>query len=538
VDALCVNNDPEFRAMNPLLIALDNQNADLVRTLLDHGALLDRDHLHEREIDRNPYLEAAVLWGNSSIVEELALMRTDFGCTLSIAVRKQDSVCVKYLLDCGADPNGCDTLHDTSYEYNRGSYVSPILEAVKNNDLPMINLLLEAGADPTNSNALRHAISSSPPVFEVLMNAMSKTYPNRRRSCVASALATAVSAGATVQIRRLLELHDNPCSPVIPTGPPRRHNHHKWSHAAPLAAAITKDDGGDLETVALLLESNLHLESPIVYDRCNYRNSGHRSETALLLAIGTKQSKMVQLLLDRGADVNSPATRGILRTPLQRAAELGCYNILQVLIDHGANVNGCPAVRGGATALQLAAIGGYIGTVELLLDFGADLLASGAKVDGRTALEGAAEHGRIDMVKYLADQRRHPYERLENAEQLAAENGHIAVVEFIQSLQRESRTRSIDSDLCIDCSAYSCDECGEKLSNASALRRHERTKHGNATDKKGFACERCGRGFGRKDTLDRHRATHAGSGQFPCVACGNIFRRQDTLSLHLKSCQR
>jgi hypothetical protein len=291
-----------------------------------------------------------------------------------------------------------------------------------------------------------------------------------------------------------------------------------------------------METVALLLSSNVDLNSPIVCDRLNYHNSGHPPETALLLAIGTKELRMVQLLLDRGADVTAPATRGIQRTPLQKAAELGCYNIVKLLLSHGANAKGCPAVRGGATALQLAAIGGYIGLVEILSDAGADLLASGAKVDGRTALEGAAEHGRYDMVKYLVDQEPYPYEQLESAMQLAMENGHIAVADIIQSFQFEARTRPINSDLSIsfDCSANSRSECGERVSNTSALRRHERTKHGSATDKGKFACEHCGRGFGRKDTLNRHRATHAKGRQFPCLDCGSIFRRQDSLSLHLK----
>lgn len=113
-------------------------------------------------------------------------------------------------------------------------------------------------------------------------------------------------------------------------------------------------------------------------------------ETLLLVAIATDQLDMVQLLIDRGANVNLPAKRGVKRTPLQKAAEVGSRPIIQ-LLDHGAEINAAPAERGGGTALQLACTGGYIGIVELLLKHGADIAAPASKVDGRSPIEGAAE---------------------------------------------------------------------------------------------------------------------------------------------------
>ncbi|KAF4844219.1 Ankyrin-2 [Colletotrichum siamense] len=96
---------------------------------------------------------------------------------------------------------------------------------------------------------------------------------------------------------------------------------------------------------------------------------------------------------------NSNVTGG--RSPLQMAVECGHSNLIKLLLNAGADVN-TPAARiRGATALQLAAIQGYLGVAKVLVDFGADINAPGAQKHGRTALEGAAEHGRIGTIQYL-----------------------------------------------------------------------------------------------------------------------------------------
>ena len=156
----------------------------------------------------------------------------------------------------------------------------------------------------------------------------------------------------------------------------------------------------------------------------------------------------MHLLIDAGADVNWPATKGIKRTPMQKAAEIGSFEITQLLIDKGGLVNNEPepAVREGATALQLAAIGGYIGIAELLLRNDAKVNAPSAKVHGRTALEGAAEHGRIDMLKLLwnAGAEFHGDE-YEKARELAKGNGHMATWRYLEKLYGAREGNSMDT---------------------------------------------------------------------------------------------
>ncbi|KAK6367275.1 hypothetical protein LTS17_010200 [Exophiala oligosperma] len=115
--------------------------------------------------------------------------------------------------------------------------------------------------------------------------------------------------------------------------------------------------------------------------------------------------ELVQLLLDRGANVNpSTASYPDGRTwanPLVNAISHGHISIVRLLLKHNANVN-APADRYNFTALQTAAFYGYIHIAQLLLAAGADAEALGFE-GGLTALHLAVRHGRLDMVKLLLD---------------------------------------------------------------------------------------------------------------------------------------
>ncbi|KAF1365509.1 hypothetical protein EJ07DRAFT_94920 [Lizonia empirigonia] len=63
---------------------------------------------------------------------------------------------------------------------------------------------------------------------------------------------------------------------------------------------------------------------------------------------------------------------GLLRTPLQRAAEIGDFPIVQYFIAQGATIDTVP-VYGSGTALQLAAMSGHVGIARLLIEHGADV---------------------------------------------------------------------------------------------------------------------------------------------------------------------
>ena len=93
---------------------------------------------------------------------------------------------------------------------------------------------------------------------------------------------------------------------------------------------------------------------------------------ALLIACHYGNIKIVELLLDNGADVNTP-TYNNNYMPLMTASIRGHIKIVRKLLDAGAVVNAQD--DGGWTALHLACYDGHMNIVELLLDNGADLMA-------------------------------------------------------------------------------------------------------------------------------------------------------------------
>ncbi|KAF2273211.1 ankyrin [Westerdykella ornata] len=150
---------------------------------------------------------------------------------------------------------------------------------------------------------------------------------------------------------------------------------------------------------------------------------------------------MVKLLVERGAEVNYARKWNFRRTPLQRAAENGNFDIVQYLVNQGAIIDTVPVYSGG-TAFQLAAMNEYVGIPTFLRERGADPNYLPAEGDGRTAFEAAAEWGRIDTMTFLmkagvlldlevGDPPRSQYER---AVHFAEKNGKMASKRFVEHI--------------------------------------------------------------------------------------------------------
>jgi hypothetical protein len=171
----------------------------------------------------------------------------------------------------------------------------------------------------------------------------------------------------------------------------------------PLGEAIL---GSDCTVVKILLENGGDPNTIVAFDGLQEhaprtaRNSVLSRMTALLVAIDVGNNKMVQLLVENGADINRQSTMGLLRTPLQRASEIGDFELSQYFIAQGAVIDAAP-VHGGGTALQLAAMSGHLGIATLLIQQGADINHPPARGPGRTAFEAAAEWCRPDMMHLL-----------------------------------------------------------------------------------------------------------------------------------------
>ena len=156
-------------------------------------------------------------------------------------------------------------------------------------------------------------------------------------------------------------------------------------HNSPLQAATHQ---GRVEYIQLLLDKGADVNA-----------QGGEYGTALRAAAYKGSREVVQLLLDKGADINAQV--GEYGTALQAAAYKGGREIVQLLLDKGADVHAQGGMYG--TALQAAAAMRHgIEVVPLLLDKGADVNAQGGKYG--TALQAAATYnGSREVVQLLLD---------------------------------------------------------------------------------------------------------------------------------------
>jgi ankyrin repeat protein len=155
---------------------------------------------------------------------------------------------------------------------------------------------------------------------------------------------------------------------------------------------------GKLEIVRVLLDhgANAKLET-------------EEGETALhLVSRGKYDSEehgvsVVQLLLDRGVDVN--ALDKVAWTSLHCAALKGMIKVTRLLLDLGANAK--LETEEGETALHIVSWGEYdseehgVSVVRLLLECGVDVNAQ--RKDSWTSLHCAAFKGRVEVAQVLLD---------------------------------------------------------------------------------------------------------------------------------------
>jgi ankyrin repeat protein len=119
--------------------------------------------------------------------------------------------------------------------------------------------------------------------------------------------------------------------------------------------------------------------------------------SALHLAAFSGVPGAVQLLLDRGADINARARSKFKNTPLQAALLAGQLATAKVLLERGAD----PLVRQahGFTPLQEASLIGRRDLVDLLLAAGAEI--NSRADDGRTAVTEALRGKHPELAEYL-----------------------------------------------------------------------------------------------------------------------------------------
>ena len=415
----------------PLYQALKSKDAALVCALLEADA--DPNYRHPRDSlsDICPAIELAIKWGDADIVRRVIEADTDVNIcckcfesrpALSRAIQQKDMGRFAMLLRAGCDINNPQARWTTH---------TALRAAVESDELRIVRLVLEHGADPHDPHALVAASKKDERIFKLLLQWHAARYPKGRKGW------------GEVILKNSIDLHNlHFFQRMIDSGADA--NSYCGDGLTLFGYAIAMSKLGRIEFVRLLLQSKQKTECApeTIVSRVYSEGYGEGPDyrpiarlTAFLAAIGAEDIPTIKLLLQHGADVNFPAERGIKRTPLQRAAEMGSMDVVRILLRHRADVNAPAAQRGGGTALHLAAIGGYIPIMSLLAELGADLNAPASKFDGRTALEGAAEHGRLDTVAILlqagAAHGGEDWEELNRAIAFATGNGHTHIAHLL-----------------------------------------------------------------------------------------------------------
>ena len=161
----------------------------------------------------------------------------------------------------------------------------------------------------------------------------------------------------------------------------------------------------DLEQVRLLLDygADVHIKG-------GYYGSAWHAAVARPTYINGRRSwstkSILQLLLDRGIDINDTAGRGhttALQAVLEEHDVLGFVleSVMQLLLRHGANVK----IGGGeyGSALQSACAHRYSDGTEFLLDHFVDIDVNISGEMFGSALQAAAFSGQTDSVRRLLE---------------------------------------------------------------------------------------------------------------------------------------
>jgi len=192
--------------------------------------------------------------------------------------------------------------------------------------------------------------------------------------------------------------------------------------------------------------------------------------TSIQTAARKGDLKEVRRQLDWGVDVNSKTFRMRL-TALHRAAGNGHADIVELLLEKGADVN----IRneGGSTPLHWAARNGHTKVMKILLENGADTFQRGTGCG--TPLESAARKGQLKAIEMLLDHGADVnYEMPLHA---AVEAGHVEIVDYLVARGADVNKRRDGG-----CTPLHCTFRGQQLDGREAMKKIRRILQTNGAD--------------------------------------------------------
>lgn len=325
----------------PLQIAMEKRNPRIVRAILDVQEIgLDHTDLcfSGSKTQGNTVFDEAIRWADRSIIEDLcyAFPGISFGGRCK-AFTETVLAGNKEMLEFLVNHNLVD----------KESLNVCLRDAIEG-PLATILAILDHGADPADGDALARAVKY-PVKLRLLVERISST------QCAQGSIGNyAVKIAIEKGLSGLSELKVLLASNVVNFR--GFGNAPQYAHINPLGVALlkSKDNQENVSIVKALLDAGCDVNDIVARSSPPHPDDNKTAfyqrldeypgnKTALLIAIETRIEDLVQLLIECGADVNAQARLRVFRTPLQRAAEMGCLETVQMLIQKGADVNAAPA---------------------------------------------------------------------------------------------------------------------------------------------------------------------------------------------------
>ncbi|XP_046383816.1 ankyrin-3-like [Ischnura elegans] len=335
-------NSSDEKGDTPLHVAARRKNLEVIKLLVESGA-----HINALNYDRKSpiifLLERACFHAADYLIKHGADVNNesvsdciDDNSPIHLAVQKGSMEMVKLLLSKGAEINAL------------GKGKTPLHIATHNGYPPMVKLLLDHSAD----------------VNSVCKSKRNKDY---------TALLFAVENGNDEVVTFLIN-----------------------------GGANVNECAGGYTPLHIAARNGLYYAAESLFKyganvNCECTSELNEGYTAIHFAAEAGNSKVVELLLGRGAKIND---LGKGYTPLHIAALHGFVVVAELLIKHGADVNCvCKSVGNeGYTPIHFAVENGSHETVKLLLNAGANVKEY---ANGYSPLHLAAMVGHSDIAEHL-----------------------------------------------------------------------------------------------------------------------------------------
>uniref|UniRef100_A0A0X3P756 K Homology domain-containing protein n=1 Tax=Schistocephalus solidus TaxID=70667 RepID=A0A0X3P756_SCHSO len=357
----------------------------------------------------------------------------------------------RLLLERGADKEHRD----------KKSY-TPLHTAVYANQRQIVSLLLDYGADieaqveRTKDTAL--SIACSHGRLEIAEELLNRGANKEHRNFSDYTPLSLAASGGFVDVIQLLLRHGAEINS-------------RTGSKLGISPLMLASMNGFTAAVRVLLEHGSDINAQIETNR----------NTALTLACFQGQHEVVQLLVERKANIEHRAKTGL--TPLMEAASGNHVKVGKILLDHGADVNALPVLSSRDTALTIAADKGRTEFVKLLLERGAIVEARNKK--GATSLWLACNGGHLEVVQSLIDAHadvNSQDNRKVSCLMAAFRKGHISVVNVLvqhvtqfpsdKDCLRHIKSISADKEL-----ADRCQQCRKVIAAAKEKQEGEARKN-------------------------------------------------------------